>query len=248
MNAFKAELNKLEPVAEKKQARLPVALRLDLDQVKVQTEDEDVLSEADALTEAIWRQSGMPSEASTSVSAESFANSLCIFLNAEERDTVCGISLKAYASEKLACFGWWSGNESGNLDIRCPDDVDQLVRRALVFDRLDEVVCQDGFRMSVQAGYASCFGMRYSSSRDRYRFTEVEVAFPSAEDSMLLPYKQVCGEVYAYVPVSVVAMIVAKHGGVVKGQLPVGVPNLESLKVEAFKRPPSPCSSQEVMA
>ena len=135
VNTLKAELNKLQPVAEKKQARLPVALRLDLDQVKVQTEDEDVLSEADALTEAIWRQSGMPSEASTSVGAESFANSLCIFLNAEERDTVCGISLKAYASEKLACFGWWSGNESGNLDIRCPDDVDQLVKRALVFDR-----------------------------------------------------------------------------------------------------------------
>ena len=142
VSALEAELSKLPPVAEKKQGNLPVALRLDLDQVKVQTEDEDVLSEADALTEAIWRQSGMPSEASTSLSAESFANSLCIFVNAEERDTICGISLKEYASEKLVCFGWWSGNESGNLDIRCPDDVDQLlkrVKRALVFDRKVEV-------------------------------------------------------------------------------------------------------------
>ena len=268
VNTLKAELNKLELKAEerearrqaridemlgkdlieKKQGNLPVALRLDLEQVKVQAEDEQILGEADALTEAIWRQSGMPSEASTSLSAESFANSLCIFVNAEERDTVCGISLKEYASKKLACFGWWSGNESGNLDIRCPDDVDQLVEHGLMFNRLNEVVCQDGFRMSVQAGYVDCFGMRYSSSRDGYRFTEVEIAFPSAEDPMLLPYKQVCGEVYAYVPVSVVAMIVAKHGGVVEGQLPVGVPNLESLKVEVFKRPLNACSSQEVMA
>lgn len=135
VSALEAELNKLKPVAEKKQGNLPVALRLDLEQVKVQAEDEDLLSEADALTEAIWRQSGMPSEASTSLSAESFANSLCIFVNAEERDTVYGISVKEYAMEQLACFGWWSSNESGNLDIRCPDDVDQLVKRALVFDR-----------------------------------------------------------------------------------------------------------------
>ena len=34
---------------------------------------------------------------------------------------------------------------------------------------------------------------------------------------------------YGYVPVSVVTNVIAKHGGIVRGQLPNGVPYLSAL-------------------
>ena len=86
------------------------------------------------------------------------------------------------------------------------------------------VVCTDGFTMSVQAGtYSYC----KPRANDQI-YTEVEVGFPSMEELLLKPYAEEWDKptdtVYGYVPVTTVALVCAKHGGVVDGELPKGVP------------------------
>ena len=72
------------------------------------------------------------------------------------------------------------------------------------------VKCKDGFEMSVQASK-----FHYSAPREDHaeEYHAVEVGFPSSPESLLDPYKDPTGEVYGWVPVSVVAEIVRKHGG-----------------------------------
>ena len=86
------------------------------------------------------------------------------------------------------------------------------------------VVCADGFSMSVQAHN----GAYCSPARDYADpYTSVEVGFPSKEEPLLMDY---CEEpenptetVYAWVPVQVVTNVIAKHGGMVEGEVPRGV-------------------------
>lgn len=93
----------------------------------------------------------------------------------------------------------------------------------------EQVVCKDGFKMSVQASR-----INYSSPRtdDCEKYTEVEVGFPSAEESLLMPYveddEDPTDTVYPYVPVSIVSLVLAKHGGIVSGEVPPGVPDLRA--------------------
>jgi len=71
--------------------------------------------------------------------------------------------------------------------------------------------CSDGFKMSVQAGPSL-----YSTPRtvaDRY--STVEVGYPSEYESLLDLYDYNDGEVFAFVPCTVVDMIISKHGGIV---------------------------------
>ena len=90
-----------------------------------------------------------------------------------------------------------------------------------------QIICADGFSMSVQGN-----GTAYCSPRadDCERYTEVEVGFPSVEESLLLPYVEDAsdptGTVYAYVPIGFVSLVIAKHGGMVSGELPAGIPKL----------------------
>ena len=91
------------------------------------------------------------------------------------------------------------------------------------------VICADGFSMSVQAhegGYCS------PRINDAERYTAVEVGYPSREEPLLMPY---CEEpecptetVYGYVPSHVVTTVIAKHGGMVEGEVPNGVARLEA--------------------
>ena len=93
------------------------------------------------------------------------------------------------------------------------------------------VVCKDGFKMSVQASK-----INYSSPRtdDCEKYTEVEVGFPSNKESLLMPYIEIedgdepTKQVYPYVPVSIVSLVLAKHGGMVSGSVPPGVPDLRA--------------------
>mgnify|MGYP003154152599 CR=1 FL=1 len=93
----------------------------------------------------------------------------------------------------------------------------------------EQVVCKDGFKMSVQASR-----INYSSPRtdDCEKYTEVEVGFPSAEESLLMPYveddEDPTDTVYPYVPVSIVSLVLVKHGGMVSGEVPPGVPDLRA--------------------
>ena len=87
------------------------------------------------------------------------------------------------------------------------------------------VVCADGFRMSVQAN-----GTAYCEPRDDAGpYTEVEIGFPNREEPMLKQWAEdptdPTGTVYAWVPRQVVLNVIAKHGGMVDGELPHGVPD-----------------------
>ena len=59
------------------------------------------------------------------------------------------------------------------------------------------------------------------------RYSEVEVGYPSAPDSLLLPYAEnpsaPTETVYGYVPANTVTLVITKHGGMVDGEVPNGV-------------------------
>ena len=103
-----------------------------------------------------------------------------------------------------------------------------------LFQRRQLVVCTDGFSMSVQAGD----GLYSSPRRDgAFTYTDVEVGFPSEVEELLMPHiEQLSGynpetdewdipadpteSVYPYTPASVILTVIAKHGGMVSGELP----------------------------
>ena len=81
--------------------------------------------------------------------------------------------------------------------------------------------------MSVQASKTSYCSPRIANA-DRY--SAVEVGFPSQEEPLLIEYAEEPDHptetVYGYVPVQVVTDVIAKHGGMVTGQVPPGVHKL----------------------
>jgi hypothetical protein len=89
--------------------------------------------------------------------------------------------------------------------------------------------CKDGFSMSVQAGETQYCYPRETGA-DRY--TEVEIGFPNRSEELLLEYAEDSDRptetVYPYVPAPVVTLVIAKHGGMVEGELPAGIPCLRA--------------------
>ena len=87
------------------------------------------------------------------------------------------------------------------------------------------IQCADGFTMSVQA-----FEGGYCSPRmDRApKYNNVEVGFPNRPEPLLMQWAEdpssPCETVYGYVPVERIYLVIAKHGGMIGGQLPKGVP------------------------
>ena len=76
------------------------------------------------------------------------------------------------------------------------------------------VICNDGFEMSVQAGQSL-----YSTPKDDVdHYEEVEIGFPSAEESLIARYaddeENLCDTVYGYVPCSIIDKVIEKHGGI----------------------------------
>ena len=98
-----------------------------------------------------------------------------------------------------------------------------------MFKMNKKVVCKDGFTMSVQAGETQYCQPR-TSGADRY--TEVEIGFPSASEDLLLEFAEdsriPTDTIYPYVPASLVSLVIAKHGGMVEGELPAGIPILRA--------------------
>lgn len=92
-----------------------------------------------------------------------------------------------------------------------------------------KVVCKDGFAMSVQAGETQYCRPRET---DAERYAEVEIGFPNRSEDLLLEFAedstQPTETVYSYVPVSLVSLVIAKHGGIVEGELPPGIPYLRA--------------------
>ena len=86
------------------------------------------------------------------------------------------------------------------------------------------VVCASGFKMSVQAHNGAYCSPRIDNAE---KYTHVEIGFPSQKEELLMEW---CEEVnnptetvYGYVPVHVVNTVLAKHGGIVEGEVPRGV-------------------------
>ena len=89
----------------------------------------------------------------------------------------------------------------------------------------NRIVCRDGFSFSCQASESN-----YCSPRESLapHYTEVEIGFPDEEEPLIMPYcedPEIPTEtVYGYVPSDLVRHIIDKHGGIVSGEVPKGVP------------------------
>ena len=98
-----------------------------------------------------------------------------------------------------------------------------------MFNKYEPVVCASGFRMSVQANSTAYSEPR---SNNAATYSLVEVGFPSAEEPLLMEYcedkRDPTGTVYGYVPVQVVTNVIAKHGGMVSGEVPPGIAPLRA--------------------
>jgi len=87
-----------------------------------------------------------------------------------------------------------------------------------------KVVCADGFTMSVQARQGAYCSPRMDNAE---KYTAVEVGFPNREEPLLLDFAEdpdkPTDTVYGWVPAKVVVNVIAKHGGMVQGELPRGI-------------------------
>ena len=90
-----------------------------------------------------------------------------------------------------------------------------------------QITCQDGFTMSVQANEGAYCTPRIDSAS---KYVEVEVGYPSEKEDLLLEWAETretpTATVYGYVPATQITLVVAKHGGIVSGELPPGIPYL----------------------
>ncbi len=94
-----------------------------------------------------------------------------------------------------------------------------------LFKPNEPITCADGFTMSVQASSMSYCEPRITGAE---AYTAVEVGFPSEKEDLLVQWAEdrdnPTDTVYGRVPVATVALVCAKHGGIVSGELPPGVP------------------------
>ena len=100
---------------------------------------------------------------------------------------------------------------------------DPLMKHMMTSSRLPQIVCSDGFKMSVQVGYSL-----YSTPKKvAKRYSAVEIGFPSEREPLIEEYVELgifdtaqgrgvdyTDTVYPYVPVKVVNQVLKKHGGI----------------------------------
>ena len=99
---------------------------------------------------------------------------------------------------------------------------DSLMNHMLTSSRLPQIVCSDGFKMSVQVG----FSLYSTPKKVAKRYSAVEIGFPSEHEPLIEEYAETSykddGEdvtdytdtVYPYVPVKIVDKVLKKHGGI----------------------------------
>lgn len=80
-----------------------------------------------------------------------------------------------------------------------------------------QVVCKDGFKISVQASKFHYCEPRVNGD---VIYEEVELGYPNMEDELIAEYAEdpdrLTKTVYAYVPVDIVNQLIEKHGGIVE--------------------------------
>lgn len=87
-------------------------------------------------------------------------------------------------------------------------------------------ICKDGFSLSVQADSTTYCSPRVNNADE---YASVEVGFPSEHEPLLAPYQEMKGQdmresVFGWVPTSVIGLVLIKHGGMIDGELPAGIP------------------------
>ena len=97
---------------------------------------------------------------------------------------------------------------------------DPLMKHMLTSTRLPQIVCVDGFKMSVQVG----FSLYSTPKKVAKRYSAVEIGFPSEDEPLIEKYAESYYDpdvdfkytetVYPYVPVRVVDKVLKKHGGI----------------------------------
>jgi len=92
------------------------------------------------------------------------------------------------------------------------------------------VICANGFKMSVQAN-ANAYCEPRQDNAAKYSF--VEVGYPSSEEPLLAQYAEdpenLTGTVYVSVPSAIVSLVIAKHGGMISGEVPPGVAQIKPI-------------------
>jgi hypothetical protein len=92
-----------------------------------------------------------------------------------------------------------------------------------------KIICKDGFTMSVQANEGAYCTPRVDNAE---RYFAVEVGYPSTPEPLLMKWAEKEDEptntVYGWVPSERISLVCIKHGGVVSGELPVGVPRIKT--------------------
>jgi len=99
---------------------------------------------------------------------------------------------------------------------------DPLMKHLTTSSRLPQIVCVDGFEMSVQVG-----SHLYSTPKKvAKRYSAVEIGYPSDHEPLIEKYAEsfykedemdvtdYTDTVYPYVPVKIVNQVLKKHGGI----------------------------------
>ena len=109
-------------------------------------------------------------------------------------------------------------NLAKNKDLlRCVKPIHLKNENMMTSTRLPQIVCADGFKMSVQVG----FSLYSTPKKVAKRYSAVEIGFPSEHEPLIEEFAERVEDeidytdtVYPYVPVKVVDKVLKKHGGI----------------------------------
>jgi len=114
-------------------------------------------------------------------------------------------------------------NLAKNKDLlRCVKPIHMKNEEMMTSTRLPQIVCADGFKMSVQVG----FSLYSTPKKVAKRYSAVEIGFPSEHEPLIEKYAETfykedemdvtdyTDTVYPYVPVRIVDKVLKKHGGI----------------------------------
>jgi len=110
-----------------------------------------------------------------------------------------------------------------NLEVKVLNK-DPSLRHMMTSTRLPQIVCSDGFKMSVQVG----FSLYSTPKKVAKRYSAVEIGYPSDHEPLIEEYAECytlyssieeldidfTNTVYPYVPVKIVDKVLRKHGGI----------------------------------
>ena len=104
-----------------------------------------------------------------------------------------------------------------NLKVTNHNTNPLMMNHMLTSTRLPQIVCADGFKMSVQVG----FSLYSIPKKVAKRYSAVEIGFPSEHEPLIEEFAERVEDeidytdtVYPYVPVKIVDKVLKKHGGI----------------------------------